>query len=102
MIATIVNIWVKEPYLQQFIDATYDNHFHSLKEPGNLRFDILQDATDPLKFTFYEVYASDEAVAAHKGTSHYMRWKETVNDWMSRPRQGIKHNVVFPTDIKQW
>jgi (4S)-4-hydroxy-5-phosphonooxypentane-2,3-dione isomerase len=102
MIATVVNIWVRAPYLQQFIDATYDNHINSIREPGNLRFDILQDAADHLKFTFYEVYESEDAVAAHKGTSHYLRWKETVEPWMAKPRQGVKHGVVFPTDIKQW
>ena len=42
----------------------------------------------------YEVYKSDEAAAAHKKTSHYLKWRETVEDMMVKPREGVKYSPV--------
>lgn len=80
----------------QFIMATKENHENSVKEPGNLRFDILQDAQDPNKFVLYEAYATEEAVAKHKETAHYLKWRDTVAPMMAKPREGIKHALLFP------
>jgi autoinducer 2-degrading protein len=102
MIVTIVHIWVKKAYLQDFIEASYKNHKQSVKEPGNLRFDILRDTTDPSKFTFYEAYDSEESAAAHKNTAHYLQWKETVANWMEKPRAGIRHQILYPSDKSEW
>jgi autoinducer 2-degrading protein len=102
MIVTLVHVWVKEPYLSDFIRATVENHKQSLTEPGNLRFDVLRDASDPAKFVLYEAYQSEEAVAAHKNTPHYMKWRDTVADWMAQPRKGEKHSVICPLDLSSW
>jgi autoinducer 2-degrading protein len=102
MIATIVNIWVKHENLKEFIDVSKKNHLNSIKEPGNLKFDILQDASDSCKFTFYEVYESEEDIIAHKNTTHYKEWRDSVAHWMARTREGIKHYVLFPIDKSLW
>lgn len=96
MIATLVHIWVKDGCIDDFVRVSAENHRNSVQEPGNLRFDILQDTNDPAKFTFYEAYKTDEDAAAHKLTSHYLKWKNAVADWMAQPRQGIKHQILFP------
>ncbi|MFW6101020.1 MAG: antibiotic biosynthesis monooxygenase, partial [Bacteroidota bacterium] len=54
MIATLVHVYVKEEFIDHFIEATMENHRFSMKEPGNLRFDVLQDDENPAKFTLYE------------------------------------------------
>ena len=102
MIVTLVHIWVKKSFVQDFIAASEENHKNAVNEPGNLRFDILQDAEDPAKFTFYEAYESAEAAAAHKETAHYKRWKDTVANWMSKPRYGVRHHILFPEDKTSW
>ena len=102
MIVTFVHIWVKENYAEDFLAATIENHKHSVKEPGNLRFDIMRDAEDPYKYVLYEAYESEEAVRAHKDMAHYLKWRDTVADWMERPRQGFKHLIVYPEDKEQW
>jgi autoinducer 2-degrading protein len=94
---TIVNVWVKPQSVQAFIEATRANHEASVREPGNRRFDVLQDAGDPTKFVLYEAYASAEDAAAHKKTQHYLTWRETVADMMARPREGVPHKGLFPT-----
>jgi autoinducer 2-degrading protein len=97
MTVTLVHVHVKPEFIRPFIDATRENHENSTKEPGNFRFDILQDAADPGKFVLYEAYASDAAAAAHKETSHYLAWRDTVAAWMAKPREGVKHTLLFPT-----
>ncbi|SHG52874.1 autoinducer 2-degrading protein [Chryseolinea serpens] len=96
MVATIIHVQVKPEFRQTFIEATRQNHERSIQEPGNLRFDILQDAQDPNKFVFYEAYATEQAAAAHKETAHYQKWRDTVADWMAKPREGVKHNLLYP------
>ena len=102
MIVTFVHVWVKTNYLKDFIKATTENHRQSIKEPGNLRFDLLQDDQDKNKFIIYEAYDSDESAAAHKKTKHYLKWRDTVADWMAKPREGKKHNIICPLDKSQW
>ena len=102
MIVTFVHIRVKPEYREDFIRASIENHQNSVKEPGNLRFDILQDAADPDKFVYYEAYESDEAVKAHKNTLHYVKWKDTVAGWMEKPREGIRHTIIAPVNKESW
>ena len=102
MIVTIVNIAVKPEHLDAFIKATIENHQNSIREKGNLRFDVLQHRDDPSLFTLYEAYDSDEAAAAHKTTAHYLKWRDAVEPWMAQPRQGIAHQVIAPPDQSEW
>ena len=102
MIVTFVHVWVKDDHIEDFIKASVENHNESVKEPGNLRFDFLQDAGNTSKFVLYEAYESEEASAAHKSTPHYLKWRETVADWMDQPRQGIKHVILCPEDKTKW
>lgn len=96
MIVTLVHVQVKPEFIRAFIEATRENHENSIQEPGNIRFDILQDAQDECKFILYEAYANDRAVAAHKETPHYEKWRDTVAPWMAKPREGVKHKLLFP------
>ena len=69
-----------------------------MKEPGIARFDVMQQADDPARFTLVEVYRTAEAVAAHKATAHYARWRDAVADLMAEPRAAVKYANVFPAD----
>ncbi len=96
MHVTIVHVWVKPEHIDAFIEASRLNHEASVQEPGNRRFDVLQDAEDPAKFVLYEAYASADDAAAHKQTDHYFSWRETVADMMAQPRQGVAHRGLYP------
>ncbi|MGD2035272.1 MAG: antibiotic biosynthesis monooxygenase [Bacteroidales bacterium] len=102
MTVTFVHVWVKPDNITEFIEACKANHRESVKEPGNLRFDLLQDADDPSKFVLYEAYESEEAAKAHKDTLHYQTWRDTVAGWMARPREGKKHTILCPLDRSKW
>jgi (4S)-4-hydroxy-5-phosphonooxypentane-2,3-dione isomerase len=78
MIVTIVHLEVNPAYIDQFIRASTENHLESVKEPGNLRFDLLRNNEDPNRFVLYEAYQNATAAAAHKETAHYLKWREKV------------------------
>jgi len=96
MHVTLVHVHVKSEHINDFIEASRLNHEASIREPGNRRFDLLQSAEDPERFVLYEAYASADDAAAHKNTAHYLRWRETVADWMAEPRKGIPYNGLLP------
>ncbi len=96
MHTTIVHVYVKPDSVDAFIAASRKNHEASIQEPENRRFDVLQDAADPTRFILYEAYVTEEGAAAHKETSHYLEWRETVAEMMAKPREGIAHNGLFP------
>jgi autoinducer 2-degrading protein len=93
---------VKPEAVEDFIKASLSNHLESVKEPGNLRFDIIRQADDPCRFMFYEAYESEEAAAAHKNTPHYLKWRDTVKGMMAEPRLGVKHIILQPDNPKKW
>ena len=96
MQVTIVHITVKPDYIDDFIEASRQNHELSVSEPGNRRFDVLQSADDPTRFVLYEAYENAAEAAKHKETDHYKQWRETVAEWMAQPRQGVAYNGLFP------
>lgn len=102
MVVTTVSVRVKPENIGQFIDATIKNHEGSIQEPGNLRFDILQNSYDPSKFLLFEAYESEESAAAHKKTVHYLQWKAAVSGWMEGPRESTPYTVVRPVDKTMW
>jgi len=102
MIVTCVYIHVKPDAVNSFIEATTANHLESVKEPGNLRFDMIRQADDPLRFMLYEAYESEEAAANHKTTSHYLKWRDTVEPLMAEPRKGVRYTVIEPNDPSRW
>ncbi|MDH5655130.1 MAG: antibiotic biosynthesis monooxygenase [Spirochaetia bacterium] len=96
MYVTVVFVKVKKEKILDFIQATKINHESSVKENGNRRFDILQLSEDDSKFILYEAYSDETEAKKHKETSHYLKWRDTVSDWMDEPRKGIVYKGLFP------
>lgn len=95
MYVVSVTVFVHPDKVDGFIQATLDNARNTRQEPNNVRFDVSQSASEPTRFLLYEVYRSAADFAAHQQTEHYLRWRETVADWMAQPRQGVKHDSIF-------
>jgi autoinducer 2-degrading protein len=102
MIVYAVNVYVKEEDIEAFISATEKNHIATRKEPGNIRFDVIQNNSDKSRFMLYEVYRTPEAVKDHKQTEHYLKWRETVAPFMAKAREGIDFTPLFPEGEKEW
>jgi len=102
MTVTCVYVHVKSDMVDSFVNATIENHKESVKEPGNLRFDLIQQSDDPCRFMIYEAYESEMAAADHKNTAHYRIWRDTVAGFMAEPRQGVKYKIIEPSDRTRW
>ncbi len=96
MHTTLVHMRVKPEHVEAFIEACRKNHEASIREPGNLRFDFLQDPEDPTRFMFYEAYRSEHDAALHKQTLHYAAWRDAVADMMAEPRRGERMLGLLP------
>jgi len=96
MFVTLVHVQVRPEHVDAFIDATRANHEGSVREPGNMRFDVLRSVDDPTTFILYEWYVDEASAAAHKQTDHYERWRQTVTDWLAEPRYGVRYEGLFP------
>ncbi|CAK9043843.1 (4S)-4-hydroxy-5-phosphonooxypentane-2 [Durusdinium trenchii] len=87
---------------QEFKKATRENAMQSVKEWGNLRFDVLQSVETPTEFLLIEVYRTAGDAAQHKETKHYLEWRSTVADMMAKPREAKKYVTHFPTVPAAW
>ena len=56
---------------------------------------MLQAEEDSSRFLLYEAYLTKDDFVRHQQTEHYLRWKQTVADWMAQPRQAVRHKAVF-------
>lgn len=96
MHVTLVHVFVKPEAVEDFIQASTANHENSVREPGNLRFDVLQDPQDLTHFVLYEAYQDEQTALAHKQTEHYLHWRESVAEMMAKPREGIPMLGLMP------
>jgi autoinducer 2-degrading protein len=100
MLIVHVHVKVKPDFIEAFQRATVANAKASREEPGIARFDMLQQSDDPARFVLVEAYRTAEAPAAHKETSHYQTWRDTVADMMAEPRQSVKFINIDPPDAR--
>jgi (4S)-4-hydroxy-5-phosphonooxypentane-2,3-dione isomerase len=101
MVIVHIFIKVKQDMLEPFKAATVKNAQKSIKEPGILRFDFVQQEDDPLNFLLVEVYKDSNAIAQHKETPHYAEWCKDAEYMIAQPRKKIKYINIFPED-KEW
>ncbi len=101
MYVVCVTVHVVPAQIERFREATIENARQSRREPGSVRFDVLQAEAEPGQFFLYEAYRTKDDFARHQQTPHYLHWKETVAPWMATPRQGVRHLSCFP-DAAGW
>ena len=91
-----VHVHVKPECIEAFKQATVANARESQNEPGIFRFDFVEQQDDPSRFVLVEGYRTNDAAAAHKATTHYQNWRDTVASMMAEPRTSVKFVAVFP------
>ncbi|MCA4823212.1 MAG: (4S)-4-hydroxy-5-phosphonooxypentane-2,3-dione isomerase [Serratia rubidaea] len=96
MHVTLVEINVKPDKVEEFIEVFRANHLGAIAEPGNLRFDVLQDETIPTRFYIYEAYRDQQAVDAHKQTPHYLQCVARLEALMTGPRKKTTFIGLMP------
>lgn len=80
MYCIIVRTQLKEGTREQFMAAMLENAAASVRdEPLCHVFDVIEDRDTPDLVYLYEIYESQEALAAHKETPHYKKSRAVVN-----------------------
>jgi quinol monooxygenase YgiN len=96
MLFVHVRVHVKPDCVEAFKAASVENARCSVQEPGIARFEVFQQADDPLRFVLVEVYRTDDAPAKHKETAHYLKWRDAVAGMMAEPRTSQKFRNCLP------
>jgi quinol monooxygenase YgiN len=95
-LAVFVYVHVLPESVEAFRVASLANAAASIHEPGIVRFDVIQETADPTRFVLVEVYRGQEGAAAHKQTTHYQTWRDTVAPMMAEPRTSKSYATVTP------
>ena len=100
MNVTILEVNIKPEARDKFLEVALDNAKHSVEdEPGCLRFDVLQDTSNPSLFYYYEAYTDDASQAAHQQTPHHDRYVERIGELLGEAgRVAHRSKSVFSGD----
>ena len=89
MYVILMPIQIKPRQKEEFVKAMIEDASESVKkEPGCLRFDIIQDGGDTNRIWLYEVYKDEAAFQAHLQTPHLRKWMETTKEWRDQGPTG--------------
>jgi autoinducer 2-degrading protein len=102
MLAIWVKARIKPGQRQRFLRAIEVDALGSERdEAGCFRFNVLQDEHDENVYYFYEVYADEAALEAHRRTPHYEVWRG-VADTLEGPTEATRCRPVFPAAAPYW
>lgn len=76
MICVLADLRIKTGSQDVFFAAAREMIKATLAEPGCIRYDLMQDITEPDHLTFVEEWESREALAAHFETAHMAVWRK--------------------------
>ena len=96
MLIVHVFVHVKAGDVEAFTAATLENARNSVREPGVVRFDVVQQEDDPTRFLLLEIYRTPDDPARHKATAHYATWRDAVEPMMAEPRRSVRYRALFP------
>ena len=95
-------IKVKPEHLPEFVENVRNHARNTVREPGCLQFDVLQDTNDPLTICLYEVFYSESDLETHRQQDYYQQWMEMSRDWRdntSYSRRVLDH--IYPRN-EEW
>ena len=99
MLGTFFAINVRPEHRQAFLNASIFAAQSVISEdPGVFQFHVMVDATNPNRFYFYDVFQNEAAIQAHRDTSAFQNWWNTVQPMMAGDMETIANmRTLFPT-----
>jgi quinol monooxygenase YgiN len=80
MFVLLIEVDVRPDLLDEFAAAITDNARASVaRDPGCLRFEVLQVVDAPTRWVFYEVYADEAAWVQHRASPHFLAYKAVAD-----------------------
>jgi len=87
-------IRVKHEYLEQFLAGVYQHARNSSAEPGCVRYEVMQDVSDPQIVCLHEVFVDEAAFRLHLTYDFYKAWMASSKDWRHTENR-IRHVLDF-------
>lgn len=97
MIIMNVFLRIKPERVNDFIAATLQNGNLTTQEPGNIRFELIQQTDDPTRFILTEIYRTQADMDAHFQSQHFQEWRAAVNDAFAEPGYSATYTPHFPS-----
>ncbi|HEY3092485.1 MAG TPA: putative quinol monooxygenase [Vicinamibacterales bacterium] len=80
MFIAFVRLQIKPELVGEFKTAILKNAELSVeRDPGCVRFDVLQQEDDPTRWFLYEVYEREQAWVDHRASAHFLAFMEVGN-----------------------
>ena len=88
---------IRAEHLDEFVEQVRVHARNSNEEPGCLRFEVLQDASDPQTICLHEVFEDEAAFNAHQTHAYYREWMDRSREWR-HAEQHVRHvlDYVYP------
>ena len=103
MVVLIVPIQLKPEFKDKFIEGITGHARTTLsKEPGCLRFDVVQDGSDTNRIWLYEVYKDETARQEHANSPHMIKWKSgPAKEWREEGPPGARagSHIIWSGDL---
>ncbi|MCA9971770.1 MAG: antibiotic biosynthesis monooxygenase [Anaerolineales bacterium] len=98
MVIFQVHHYIKPELVEAYRAAILANARQTVREPGIIRFDVLQDRDDPAHFCLLEVYVDEAARQAHLQTAHFLAFKDAYlgQEMGARRGEGYFFEAQFP------
>ena len=93
-----VHHYIKPDQIEAYKAATLENAHKTLQEPGVLRFDVFQDATNPGHFSLLEIYSDLGVRNAHLETEHFKKWVDVYLRTQDHKGSGDEFIALFPEE----
>jgi autoinducer 2-degrading protein len=93
----LVHSHIQPEHVDRFREITLENAEASRGEEGCVRFDVIQQVDDPARFTFIEMFKSEEDGVIHRESSHFKKWLELAVPLMVEPRTRVIYQDISIT-----
>lgn len=70
----------------------------SNREPGCIRYEVMQDVSDPGMMCLFQVFKDADAYQAHQDAEHHVHWVAISRDWRDR-NFADRHEMQYITPL---
>ena len=75
----VAHVTIKPEFQEELLKAFDAVVKGTRQEPGNISYILYQDVSNPAKFTFVEVWKSQDAIAAHSSSAHFQEFVKAID-----------------------
>lgn len=97
MILVLANVYLKEGKEKEFITVAKKCIDESVKEKGNISYELKQNPYNSLEFTFVEKWQSKEILGEHMKTKHFGNLGEDIKDLLDKDLEITLYNAEEAT-----